>query len=319
MKQEQYFSLRKELGLKNQDTHLWRTLTLHFAIAYGAFVLATQNSVLANLLAFPLLTVLMIRSFALMHEASHKAISKNTVFNEVVGEICGAICQLPLIPWKKSHLQHHKWSGNIQHDPVMGFLVVYPKLSAPSKKILTTLWNSWIPVLAFVQQTVFWSLSIRVTLQRFQLRTFVSLSLPLLFWGFIFSQAPAQTLLCTVLPAIFLYYISVEAINFPHHLQIQTLEGETQLPAREQYQTARTCLYPKWLSQYIALNFNFHIEHHLYPDISWRELPKIHAQIQKENLPIHQDDSFSWILKNRSRSLDDVFYHESQKNQNLAA
>jgi omega-6 fatty acid desaturase (delta-12 desaturase) len=106
-----------------------------------------------------------------------------------------------------------------------------------------------------------------------------------------------------------LYLIGVEAINLPHHLQLPYHGGETKFHFWEQFKTARTCIYPRWIAQFIVLNFNYHIEHHLYPDAPWYYLKQIHQSIR----PLLQgsynlDSQFRWIIKAKQQSLDQVLF-----------
>jgi fatty acid desaturase len=96
-------------------------------------------------------------------------------------------------------------------------------------------------------------------------------------------------------------------VNLPHHLQTEYFDGDTHFSAREQHQTARTCLYPRWVSEFIVLNFNYHVEHHMFPDAPWYHLEKIHQTLTyTTELKYRTDPYFSWILQNKTESLDQV-------------
>src|SRR3712207_8134419 len=43
---------------------------------------------------------------------------------------------------------------------------------------------------------------------------------PLLFWGLLIVALPSDFSLTVLLPAIVVYMVAVEVVNFPHHLQL---------------------------------------------------------------------------------------------------
>ncbi|MGE0633993.1 MAG: fatty acid desaturase, partial [Pseudobdellovibrionaceae bacterium] len=150
------------------------------------------------------------------------------------------------------------------------------------------------------------------------LRNVISLFSPIFVWTTILALAPLQISLTVLAPAVVLYMIAVEVINFPHHLGLPQSKGDAKLPAWEQHQTARSCIYPEWFAKFFALNFNYHIEHHMFPDAPWYYLDKLHLEVKEELKSLYNTDpQFAWILNNRPKDLADVLItaksDESQK------
>jgi acyl-lipid omega-6 desaturase (Delta-12 desaturase) len=276
--------------------------------------LAIWSFDLSAWLISPLVAVFMFRKFSLMHEAVHGILLQNRFFNDILGTVSGFFCLLPYETWKRSHLQHHRWSGNIEKDPVMAFLIVFPKMSTWLQKTLSYSWRLWLPILAVVQNIVFWSLG--VAQLRREPRSFTllfSLLFPLVSWGFTLALLPHELIFYALLPGTCFYLVAVEVVNLPHHLQLPYLKSENHYPAWEQNKTARSCLYPRWLARFVVLNFNYHVEHHMFPDAPWYYLENIHQGIRNElGTEYNSDLSFAWILRNKNLNLEQVLFSPDQ-------
>ena len=317
-----YWKIRKELDLRPDGWALIR----HFAIDFGLLalcVLASQapSWLSGQFVCIPLISIWMFRGFSLMHDAVHRAVSKNRLTNDLVGIVAGVFCLLPYEPWKVIHLEHHHWSGNIEKDPVMALVRSFEKWPKAFRVSSTLLWKVWMPVLAIFQYGVFWFFCVKTLLSRKPVPISVaSIVSPLLVWTALFALLPVQVGLSLLLPGVVLYLIAVEVVNFPHHLGLEYSEGETKWSVWDQHRTARTCLYPRWMARWVVLNFNYHIEHHMFPDVPWYHLDKIHMAVRP--LLGHQyntDPQFEWIQVNRKRSLDQILQRGNGNRKSSAA
>jgi acyl-lipid omega-6 desaturase (Delta-12 desaturase) len=263
-----------------------------------------------------LASVLMFRGFAVMHDASHRALHPNRIINDLLGVIYGGVCLLPFHQWRNSHMQHHLWSGNIEKDPVMGFLIVYPNLSLRVQKTLTFLWKAWIPVLGLIQTTVFWNLAIRqVKDKKDGFKNFISFLSPVLIWGAVAGFLGVGAI--GLITAVIIYFLGLEIVNFPHHLQLNTLKGTEKLPFIEQSPTTRTCSYPRFFEKFVVLNFNYHTAHHMYPNVPWFHLRELNSRIQGL-VEVNTDKNLHWNLRNRKEPLSRVFYYETNRDVKAA-
>ncbi len=304
MHKQKYLELRNKLDLQKK----WQPLITYFVVEAGLLLLAaflwSQNF---KYLVFPLVATVMFRNFSLMHDAVHGAIAKNKTVNDFIGAWCGGLCLLPFKHWKTSHLQHHLWSGNIEKDPVMALRVTLPKAPTGLLKALSFAWQAWIPSLATLQYALFWKLSLGHAMKSGTVKSWGEFILPVVGWAAAFAVAPDGFFLTALLPGLVLYMVAVEVVNFPHHLQLPMSKGDTRDPIWEQYKTSRTCLYPKWFAHHVVLNFNYHSEHHMFPDAPWYALESVHELVknelqEKQNL----DLNFKWTVENRPLSLLEV-------------
>lgn len=308
-----YLSLRnqwREQEVKGQlSRHFFLDATLFIGIALWGNFCAQTDALWALVICWPLIAVLMFRNFSMMHEAVHFAAAPTKRFsNAAIGVWCGSLCLLPFEPWKKIHLEHHLWSANIDKDPSMSLVKAFPRWPSWLRAAINFFWRLWLPILACMQYGVFGVHSLALLKKNWRSPSYLaSVIVPLLFWGGVLSVASSSFLLGALLPGVLLYFLAIEIVNFPHHLELPKLEGEAKDKLWDQHKTARSCLYPRWVSQFIVLNFNYHIEHHLYPRAQWHQLPEIHRQlIQALGENYNTDPQFAWILKNRKRRLEDI-------------
>ena len=116
--------------------------------------------------------------------------------------------------------------------------------------------------------------------------------------------------------AMVLYLVLVELVNFPHHLGTeiyQATETADKLPLWQQARVTRSCYYPPILSDLLLLNFNFHIEHHLYPNLPWYELRKARTLIRSELGEAYQESvGIAWSLENRRKDAREVFLKDGR-------
>jgi len=144
--------------------------------------------------------------------------------------------------------------------------------------------------------------------------------LPIGFWLGLSVSLGSAIFWGTIVAGITLYLLLVEVVNFPHHLQLENSEKGPAIPAWEQEPYARSCLYPRWISELVVLNFNYHVEHHLFPDVPWYDLPRLSQKLVPDLGPNYKTDpGFEWILTNRKRNLDSVLVLSAVADSKAAA
>lgn len=164
-------------------------------------------------------------------------------------------------------------------------------------------WRHWIPTFAFLQHVLFWK-AVRG-------KDVLSVVASLCFLAAVgYSFGPAATV-----TGVAIYLYMVEIINFPHHLQLEQHEGDARFPTYEQAQFARSCIYPKWFSRNVLLNFNLHTEHHLFPAHPWYQLESLHEEIKASGLLINVCEGNEWIMNNRSKPIETVLLESFRSDQ----
>lgn len=309
-----YFKIRNQLDFSKKRSMLLKHVFLDILILSAAIFMMFQHEVIPYIASQFLIASFFFRSFSLMHEAVHGTIDSNSFINNTVGIVYGGLCFLPFTTWKNIHIDHHVWSGNIDKDPTMKMVREFPNMSKFKKILYSTIWKSWVPYIAFLQEVVFWSVSVKFIVDgRVESKNRTQLLLSILapaavFAGIIVFSAQMNSLFFLA-PSIVIYLVMVEVINFPHHLRLPRFGGNERLNLWEQYQISRTCVYSNWFSKYVLLNFNYHSEHHMFPQLPWYELEKAfhllknEATIDDYNLGVGHE----WIKVNRNKSLSIVF------------
>jgi fatty acid desaturase len=239
-----------------------------------------------------------------MHDCVHDASFEKRKLNGFAGWIWGTFCFLPYGSWRRLHLEHHRWTGNVERDPSMKLLIEYRDRGYNFRKQLPVFWRTWVPGLALEQHFVFWSATVG---KRESL--FVAAALVYLV-GTAFLIGPAALGL-----GIILYLAMVEVINFPHHLDLIQHSGEAQFKTYEQTAFTRSCHYPRWFAHLVLCNFNLHNEHHLFPAHPWYQLDKINVDLKRESPILNESNRNDWIVKNRRRDLEEVFAKTFEKSK----
>ncbi len=306
MNRATYIKIRNSLDLEQKPSALPTYLLQNAALVAGIAYLWIQFEgswlrYLGSLLMF----VLMFRCFGVMHEAVHGAVSKNKFINQLMGILCGAVGLFPYETWRKSHLSHHQWSGNVEKDSVMALVVAVPKMSPQIQRALSVIWRTWFPILAILQHVVFWKISLNIYRQNLgSTKILVSLVAPALAWGALIVLTPLSFSFGVLLPSLFLFFVAIEVVNLPHHLQLPQFRGEEKFPAWQQYLTVRSCVYPRWFARLVVLNFNYHTEHHMFPDVPWYHLEKLQGPLREAlGEAYNTDPYFGWIIENKPKDI----------------
>jgi fatty acid desaturase len=124
------------------------------------------------------------------------------------------------------------------------------------------------------------------------------------YYIIIFYYFSSALLLC--LPAIILSLALTEIISLSQHSNIPmpTSGGAqvTPLPYAKQVPYTRSLLFPRFISNYVLFNFNYHEAHHQYPGLPCYCLPQV---------PIHSANAHSfwpWLKKVKQlKGVDFIF------------
>ena len=202
--------------------------------------------------------------------AATASASRHRWVNALVGHLASTFCLIPYYPWKYIHQKHHTWTGNVEHDPVLKSLRTWRDAECPgwfgprggrgsrSARCCSTSSTSPTrsrcgarassPEQAAPNRRSRW-------LVAGELRSGCGLLAP----G---ARAPSNLALAvTAVPD--------RRRARQHPAPRRHVHLESRLPIWEQYRATRSCYYPPGVSELLVLNFNFHIEHHLFPDLPW--------------------------------------------------
>lgn len=304
--QQEYLALKRQLNFEPRTWVLLAWVALDAAIVGLALWLLDGRGTLAWALAQPLLTLAFFNAFSLLHECGHGSASRHPWLNVIVGCAASLLCFIPYYPWKYIHQKHHAWTGNLDHDPVLRSLRRFRDDGIPL--VVRVAWRSWIPLGALLQHIVYWAYPLQMVRDgemtpRKLLRCALSIAWPLAVYGLLLARWP--TLLLHMLPAVVLLLLAEELVNAPHHADVSVFDER--LPIWEQYKATRSCDYPPGISELLVLNFNYHVEHHLFPVLPWYRLRRARALVREALGPLYTEAvGLSWNVEKRTRALDEL-------------
>lgn len=325
MDKSEYIKLRMTLDFKPRGKFLAIHIAGDFVLAGLACALVWRPlhfdilSALRALTASLSLAVLYFRAFSMMHEGVHGAILANRRGNDWAGLFYGALCFLPFTQWREIHLLHHQWSGNVEKDPVRKITVLFRGKPTFLTGMMSFFWPTWIPAAAAMQNYVFWSESLKRFRNGKGALAKISLALPVLLWASAFYLVGWTIVAAVLAPSILFYLALVEMVNFPHHTDLPQHEGDIKAPLWEQHKTARSCFYPRMFEHFVLLNFNYHIEHHLYPTLPWHQLKGLNPVLRSKIPDYFYSNGNEWVVRNRRRSFREVCLSQSGGSNKEAA
>lgn len=302
--QREYIALKQQLKFDPRTDVLIAWVALDVALASTALWLLHMGDTLAYILAQPLLALVFFNAFSLMHECGHGSASRHEWLNDLIGHLTSVLCFIPYYPWKYIHQKHHAWTGNIDHDPVLRSLRTWRDGRVPM--IVRIAWRSWLPVGALLQHVVYWSYPLQMIRDGEMTRDKLVRCVFSTVWAGGFYAAAvvfAPGLVVSILPALFLFHVAEELVNIPHHSDVSVFDER--LPLWEQHRATRSCDYPTGVSELLVLNFNFHIEHHLFPSLPWYRLRTARTLVRAAlGESYTQATGLSWNIDKRTKPIE---------------
>jgi fatty acid desaturase len=305
---EDYMRLRTQLDQAPSVGPTLAILTLDVGLVAIVAHLLRQPGLLPFVAAQLLLPVVFFNSFSILHECGHGSASRSAWLNVLLGHYASTFCFIPYYPWKYIHLKHHSWTGNLERDPVLKSLRAWRDRGVPW--FVRASWRTWIPMGALLQHVVYLTYPIAMSRAGEMTRPKLVRSLVSLLWmpaGIVGLHllAPDIVRFSNIAPAVGLYLVAEELVNIPHHVDMSTFE--TKLPAWEQHRATRSCYYPRGVSELLVLNFNFHIEHHLFPSLPWYRLRKARDLVRAQLGDDYQEAiGIRWNLMHRKIPLQRI-------------
>lgn len=227
----------------------------------------------------PVLGILLVFLFTLLHETSHKTPFASGWINDVVGHVCGFILFLPANWFRFFHFAHHRFTQIPGKDPELDA----PK---PDTRAQYLRHVSGIPVWISHAKTL-----IRNAIGR-QHDPYV----PEARRGKIVNEARLYLIGYTVLLVLSIWQSSVLLIYIwllsmligQPFLRLYLLAEHGQCPTvANMFENTRTT-FTNRLVRFVAWNMPYHTEHHSYPSVPFYKLPDMHALI-KPHLQVTSD------------------------------
>jgi omega-6 fatty acid desaturase (delta-12 desaturase) len=263
------------------------TLIPLFASYFLAAWLA-ERSIWFGMAFIPLIGLLLVRTFIIMHDCTHGSFFANKRANDIVGFITGVLAATPYAQWRREHALHHASSGDLERrgfgDITTLTVAEYQALS-PAKQRRYRLYRH--PALLLLIGPLFLIIG-----QRWRKKTdaagfshlgnvwATNIAFAAMVAGFWWLFG-AKVLLLIAFPAwffaailgIWLFYVQHQFENtyWRHHDEwdyaAAAIEGSSYLKL------------PKWL-QWFTGNIGLHHIHHLGPRIPNYNLQRCHDEVR---------------------------------------
>lgn len=260
----------------------------------------------------------LFRWFVILHECGHKTLFRSRRVNSVVGHLASVFCLIPYYPWRNIHLLHHRWVGVIDKDPTQRDLLKLREAPPAQNALFRILWKLWLP-LPFIKFLfeVFWGYASNRYRAGDQEKARQGLISMLVCIG---AHLAAITTLglgpwATFFgPMLFVFYFMIENMNLPQHSGLFPFLSDAHpqpVPLAEQDAITRSTHMPDWLSVALALNFNRHVEHHLFPAAPWYSLNRIRKRLSSLEYVLPYEVSFLGFMRRLRRQDPLTIYRDS--------
>lgn len=246
-------------------------ITLYLASGYGAYTyMTTTNTWYTFVIAIPLyiIAAASLHGISLFtHEGVHGVLSYNKTWNHFLSAMCAMPVLQNFAAYRVLHLKHHKHLG-LEGDPDhydnytswtwLVFAMHWGRLLLGYPAYVTA-----IPILGFRQGTI-------------TDRIYILLELGLMaVIIYLICISPLSWILLLHMWLVPMIIINT-MVNIRGMSQHTLLEHES-----DTIRGTRTIL-TNPITTFFMCNENYHLEHHLYPNIPWYNLPQTHRQLKQE-------------------------------------
>jgi fatty acid desaturase len=249
---------KKQFVRCNTHRALWvpSISSLAILVFAGVYLRLHYTKIYITVPATLIITVAMLRSAFMMHDATHRLLARRRSLNTLFGEICGLWIIIPLQVYSYFHLKHHAYEltdrdpGNLEH--LASRLKLHPTIL------------QWIVLLTGTQLST--------------LQTAVA-AVPLILlkgqWQYALEYLGVAVFFgILVLSGVFIeiwlmpYLIASVIANI-----LLISQHELTVSRASKFTRSRTIVSNRFVS-WMLYNGNYHLEHHLFPKVPSRYLPK---------------------------------------------
>ncbi len=292
----------------HHKTSLVRVL-MDIVLIYGIMSLAIYLSLITDSWIVYFLSVLIIGSRqhalgALVHDGTHFALSKNRYLNDLV---CDLLCAFPIYistrGFRIFHLQHHRHTRTALDPEVMAINqdpeYQWPKTKFQTYSLLTRdilglnlhsiigilfIWSDALSLLR-VNKAKWMKLKFNEDMAGWLDRTDSKFKLPLeiklrliLFYGALFTALTYFGLW----KFYFMYWLVPMFTVLAFIIRIRGMSEHNGLSFENEISSSRTTIDKNPLAHLFMapLNVSYHLEHHLYPQVPYFHLKRLHNQLK---------------------------------------
>lgn len=242
--------------------------------------------------AFVVLEILagisIFRWFVILHESGHRTLFSRVGVNSVSGHLGSVFCLIPYYAWRHIHFLHHRWVGVMDKDPTQAHLLKLWKAGRVQNVLFRLVWRLWLPIpfIKFLFE-VFWGYPLRPAgiPGHKPARGWFSNAVCVVPHAIAIAMVGPAAWATYFLPMLVMFYLVIENMNLPQHSELFPFLSDAHpapVPFAEQDAVTRSTHLPDWIGVALALNFNRHTEHHLFPGVPWYSLNRARRCLRDE-------------------------------------
>ncbi len=223
-------------------------------------------------LLIPLQSLLVIFTFATLHETIHRTAFRSVWVNELVGRMAGLLVGVPFLWFRYYHFTHHKYTNDQARDPELA-------AGGRPKNTFSYLWQiSGLPAW-YGQIKILLAVGLRAKFEQFipeksQLRVRLEIIFMLTIYIVVLVYSfTTSTILLTVwiLPAI---------LGQPLLRLFLLAEHGGCANVSDMFVNSRT-IYTNRLLRFLSWNMPYHAAHHAYPSVPFHALPRLNQMLRR--------------------------------------
>lgn len=297
-----YRRLRSKLTVEKSNARSLAVLALNLALTTTGLWLLAEPSPLSFALGSVVTAVAMHHAYLIVHECGHGTFFTSRLANDVVGHLASVLSLLPYFARQEEHAQHHRLTGSFEEPSTKRALNTFNDFNPRVLVLMQLCWRARLPLFTFNEYLLLWRLSVIDGSSRnrrwFRTARF-SAAFTMLVLGVALGLS-GGTWLVRLLLATMIFLALIEYFNLPHHIESEIRERPTPVPLWEQWSSSRSCSPMPLVGSALFLNFNYHVAHHLFPDVAWHQLGEAHAVLAAE-YPAFDELKSEWLENQQLR------------------
>lgn len=241
---------------------------------------------------------ILVGLFVLAHDCGHGTFSRHPQVNSVIGHLAFAPLGNGFEVWKRTHNHHHAHTQKIGQDvDWSSWLKTRAQLSQ-----LTWRKDFWTKLGYSLPFGIFLWVFLNAVRRGFDKRTlsekrsnlFMWATLISLYVGLIYCTGLWGLLKYHLIPATIAMYTGYFLLTIQHaNSESSWFEAETWTPYKGQIQATFDVRFHPFL-EWLWLDINIHIPHHVAPQIPWYHLKTASRELKAHFNPLYQERKMSW-------------------------
>lgn len=263
--------MKRRNGRAVADTFLWLSLL----VASGVWLVTTWLSWWTVPAAVAYGTLYGSASDARWHECGHRTAFRTRWANDAVYHLASFMVAREPIAWRWSHVRHHADTIVVGRDPE----IAYPR-PVRFRRILAEL----VGLISVPTEWTRYARRVIGKLTRTEIEYVPEREIPrAVFWGRVHAAIWITTIVWSVITTSLLPLMLVGLPSF-YGRWLLVVFGTTQHAGLaedvlDHRQNTRTLLLNPVL-RFLYLNMNYHLEHHMFPAVPYRNLPRLHDMLR---------------------------------------